>query len=105
MTPNDPEPYNNDITEEVGLGSLLQNSLLFKDMKQINPKLRAYIISSIITFVTAFFIILGAQLKLVGTEHITGALLGSTLVTAGRGALKALIESMLGGTPVAMANR
>ena len=63
----------------------------------MNPTLKRYLISSVITFSTAFLISVGAQLAMV---HITPETFGISIVlsigaTASRAAVKALIESFI----------
>ncbi len=63
----------------------------------MNPTLKRYLISSTTTFVTVFFISLGAQLAV---AHITPETLGwgvvlSIVMTAGRAAVKAAVESFV----------
>ncbi len=62
----------------------------------MNPTIKRYLISSGITFATAFLISVGAQLAMV---HITPESFGIGIVlsicaTASRAAVKALIESL-----------
>lgn len=62
----------------------------------MNPTLKRYLISSGVTFATAFLISVGAQLAMM---HITPETFGIGIVlsicaTASRAAVKALIESL-----------
>ncbi len=64
----------------------------------MNPTTKRYLVSSAVTFATAFLISVGAQLAMI---HITPETLGIGLVlsigaTASRAAVKALIESLMG---------
>ncbi len=63
----------------------------------MNPTIKRYLVSSVVTFTTTFLISVGAQLAML---HISPETLGiglvlSVVATASRAAVKALIESFL----------
>lgn len=66
----------------------------------MSPTFRRYLVSSITTFATGFIIALAGQL-MTGTitpENVSWGIVGSLIYTAGRAALKPLVESWMGLT-------
>ncbi len=60
----------------------------------MNPTIQKYLVSSLITFVSTFLTVLGAQVAVVGSAEINSALLLGALMIAGRAAMKAVLESI-----------
>lgn len=54
--------------------------------------LKRHLISILITFVSSFLTLLGASIATMGTENLTSAIIGSLILSAARGAVKAIYE-------------
>ena len=62
----------------------------------MNETIKRHIVSAAITFLSTFFVVLGIQIEgnFVDTESVTYGLIVSSLITAGRAGIKAVIESL-----------
>lgn len=63
----------------------------------MNPQIKRYLVSSLVTFASVFLITLGASVSsLEATPAITGSAVVALLLVAVRAAIKASIEAVVG---------
>lgn len=62
------------------------------------PTVKRYLLSSSVTFLSTFFLLMGTELQSVGNPSaLTSAMVIGLVVVAGRAAFKAVIEAVVGG--------
>lgn len=62
----------------------------------MTPTIKRYLISSITTFATAFFLFIGTNLTQLDLAHLTGASFAGFLMIATRAGFKAIVEGLAG---------
>lgn len=66
-------------------------------MNTLSPTVKRYILSSAITFLSTFFLILGTNVSALGAGTVTTASIIALISLAARAAFKAVIEAVVGG--------